>query len=90
MHSGILVLLIAQGVCFALWTALSFRAVFQIRAIAASHSGQMFPGPVSFMSAMGVWLKDPSHRLTRGLWALSLLGIMAPSLVIAFEAGGVE
>jgi hypothetical protein len=39
---------------------------------------------------MGVWLKALSHRLTRGLWALSLLGIMAPSLVIAFEAGGVE
>ena len=90
MDSSILILLIAQGLCFALWTGLSFRAVFQIRVIAASRSGQMFPGPVSFLSAMGVWLKDPAHRLTRGLWALSLLGIMAPSLVIAFGPGGVE
>ncbi|WP_306047104.1 hypothetical protein [Nioella sp. MMSF_3534] len=90
MDSGIFILLIAQGPCFALWAVLSFRAVFQIRAIAASRSGQMFPGPVSFLSAMGVWLKDPSHRLTRGLWTLSLLGTMAPSLVIAFETGGVE
>jgi hypothetical protein len=45
---------------------------------------------VSFLSAMGVWLKDPAHRLSQGLWALSLLGIMAPSLVIAFGPGRVE
>ncbi len=34
MDRGIFILLIAQGECFALWTGLSFRAVFQIRAIA--------------------------------------------------------
>ncbi|WP_420396650.1 hypothetical protein [Nioella sp.] len=90
MGSGIFILLIAQGLCFALWAVLSFRAVFQICAIAAGRSGQMFPGPVSFLSALGVWLKDPSHRLTQGLWTLSFFGIMAPSLVIAIGPSGVE
>ena len=90
MNGSILFLLIAQGLCFALWAFLSFRALFQIRAIAAGRTGQMFPGPVSFLSAMGVWLKDPSHRAARVIWVLSFLGIMAPSVIIAISAGRTE
>ena len=90
MDGSILILLIAQGLCFALWAALSFRAIFQIRAIAEGRTGQVFPGPVSFLSAMGVWMKDPLHRVARILWLLTLLGIMAPSILIALGPGGLE
>ncbi|MGI3185140.1 hypothetical protein [Nioella aestuarii] len=90
MDNSILILLSAQGLCFALWAMLSFRAIFQIRAIAAGHTGQMFPGPFSFLSALGAWLKDPSHRGARYLWILSLIGIMTPSVIIALRAGSLE
>lgn len=90
MDSSILILLITQGLCFALWAVLSFRALFRIRAIATGRTGQMFPGPVSFLSAMDVWLKDPAQRAIRLWWCLSLLGVMTPSVLIAMSAGGVE
>lgn len=90
MDSSLVLVLIVQGLCFALWAALSFRALFQIRAIAAGRTGQMFPGPVSFLSAMGVWLSDPDHWVTRGLWVMALLGVMGPSIFLALRHGGME
>jgi hypothetical protein len=86
MTQTVLILLIAQGVAFLVWAVLSFRAIFQIRAIAAGRTGQTFPGPISFLSAAGNWLRDPAHRLARILWLLSLAGIMAPSVWLATQA----
>jgi len=90
MDNSILILLATQGLCFVVWAVLSFRAIFQIRAIAAGRTGRMFPGPVSFLSAMGIWLKDPARRNARILWVLSLLGVMVPSVIIALRSGGIE
>lgn len=90
MQGEILVLLVAQGLCFTLWAYLSFRALFQIRAIAAGRSGRPFPGPISFVSATGVWLRDPAQRVARVLWVLSLVGIMAPSVLIAYGSSAAE
>lgn len=86
MDRTILILLVLQGVAFLLWAGLSFRALFQIRALAAGRTGDVFPGPVSFLSAAGLWLRDPAHRDARLLWAICLLGIMAPSLWLALQA----
>lgn len=90
MGVSLVILLIAQALCFVLWAVLSFRALFQIRAIAAGRTGQMFPGPLSLLSALGVWLRDPARRGARILWTLSLLGIMVPSVIIALTRGGLE
>lgn len=90
MDNGILLLLVAQGLCIVVWAALSFRAIFRIRAIAAGRTGQRFPGPVSFKSAMGVWVKEPARRNARVLWVLSLLGVMVPSVIISLRPGGIE
>ena len=86
MDRTILILLICQGLFFLLWAGLSFRAIFQIRSIAAGRTGQMFPGPISFLQAMTLWLKDPAQRGTRVLWLMSLAGTMAPSVWIAMQA----
>lgn len=90
MDNSILLQLVAQGLCFIVWAAVSFRAIFQIRGIAAGRTGQMFPGPVSFLSALGIWLKDPARRGARVLWVLFLLGVMLPSVIIALRPGGIE
>jgi len=90
MDQTVALLLSIQSVCFALWAVLSYRALFQIRAIAAGRSGQVFPGPVTFLSAMGVWLNDPAHRTVRILWLLALVGTMAPSIWIALTSDGLQ
>jgi len=79
-------LLILQGACFILWAAVSFRALFQIRAIAAGRTGQMFPGPMSFLSAMGAWIRDPQHKFARALWLAGFIGILLPSIWLAMQA----
>ena len=86
MDRTVFILLLVQGIAFLLWAFLSFRAIFQIRAMAAAQTGQDLPGPVPFMRAAGLWLRNPAHRLARWLWLLGLLGIMLPSIWLAAQA----
>lgn len=83
MQNPFIIALSVQGIAFAVWTFLSFRAIFQIRAIAASDTGQVFPGPVSFLQAMGVWLKDPAHRRIRLFWLIALICVVLPAVWLA-------
>ena len=70
------------GVIFLIWAAQLFRAMFQVRRIAADATGSINPGPFSTLSAWGIWLRDPERRRGKRvligstilliLWVLSL------------------
>ena len=81
-----LLILILQGLAFAVWAFFFFRALFQIRGIAARETGRFNPGPVSFLAAARVWMRDPATRITRLGW-LAAFGVMVlASVIVATQA----
>ena len=75
-----------QGVAFLIWAICSFRAFFQIRAIAAAETGSINPGPFSFLSAMRVWMRDPATRTLRIVWLVAFAAIVVNTALIATRA----
>jgi len=80
MESAVLILIL-QGLAFAAWAFFFFRALFQIRAIAARETDRFNPGPISFLSAARVWMRDPATRITRLGW-LAAFGVMVLATVL--------
>lgn len=76
-----MLILILQGLAFAAWAFFFFKALFQIRAIAARETGRFNPGPISFVSAARVWMRDPATRTTRLGW-LAAFGVMVLATVL--------
>ena len=76
-----MLILILQGLAFAAWAFFFFKALFQIRAIAANETGRFNPGPISFLSAARVWMRDPATRVTRLGW-LAAFGVMVLATVL--------
>lgn len=74
-------ILVLQGLAFAAWAAFFFRALFQIRGIAARETGRFNPGPVSFLAAARVWMRDPATRVIRLGW-LAAFGVMVLATVL--------
>ncbi len=67
-------LLILQGVIFALWAVLAFRALGRIRARAVTAAGTPWPGLKAQFAALRAYLADPGERLARrGLLGLTVL-----------------
>lgn len=85
-----LFLMVLQGICFLIWASLSFRAIFQIRAIAVGQTDRLFPSPLSFLRAAAVWLRDPANRGVQVLWGAALVAVVMPSVLIAVTAPLVE
>lgn len=77
-----------QGTCFLIWAVVFFRALFQVRRIAANATGRFNPGPVSFLRAAGIWMRDPAHRTARLIWLLSFAGLVAGTVLIQVAARG--
>lgn len=86
MQTGMFALLSVQGLAFAAWAVFFFRALFQIRGIAARETGRFNPGPVSFLSAMRVWMRDPATRTTRLGWLAAFAVMVLVSVFIATQA----
>lgn len=73
-------LLILQGVIFAIWAGLAFRILFHLRRRAMDRTGAMFPGPFSFVRVTREWLADPEERgwhLALLLLTILLIGVSA-------------
>ncbi len=85
-----ILLFVVQGLCFLIWAGLSFRALFQIRAIAADRTGRMWPEPVAFLSAVGPWLRNPANRGAAWLWLTALVGVIGGAALIARVPGVTE
>jgi len=85
MQTGMLLLLIVQGLAFAAWAFFFFRALFQIRGIAARETGRFNPGPVSFLSAASVWMRDPATRSTRLGWLAAFAVMVLATLFVATQ-----
>jgi len=82
--------MILQAALFVPWAFCAFRWLFQMRRRGAARTGQMFPGPFTFLAMVGDWWRDPAERRFRlvftgltvaliavtALWAL----VVVPSL----------
>jgi uncharacterized membrane protein len=77
--------LIIQGLAFAVWTFFFFRALFQIRAIAARETDSFNPGPVSFLAAARVWMRDPATRITRLGWLAAFAVMTLATILTAMQ-----
>lgn len=89
MNGLALAALIAEGLAFAVWAYAMFRALFAVRALAAAESGSPFPGPISFLRGVRLWLTDPAWRGGRRLlaWAsLALALAMAAQALAVFAS----
>ncbi|GGL66086.1 hypothetical protein [Wenxinia marina] len=67
-----------QGAAFLAWAALMFRTLFLLRRRAADRTGAMFPGPLTFLAEVRIWLRDPGERGPRralSLVTLALIGL---------------
>ncbi|SMY07009.1 hypothetical protein [Flavimaricola marinus] len=74
------VFMIAQGVLFLAWSVEAFRILFQLAARGRARSGQLYPGPLTFVGAVREWIADPSRRLQKWRFVvltLALLGMTA-------------
>ncbi|MCC5973154.1 MAG: hypothetical protein JJT81_03790 [Rubellimicrobium sp.] len=81
-------LLILQGLIFALWAATAFRILFHLRARGEARTGQMFPGPVTFLSALRDWLSDPAEaKWRRDLVGLSVMLVLLTLAIVLSTAG---
>jgi len=70
-------LLIAQGIIFLIWTVLTFRWLFALRADAVADSGNALPGIGATIRAFRGGLMDRKYareRLWLGIVTLALLG----------------
>lgn len=85
MTSGAIFILALQGVAFAVWAAVFFRALFQIRAISVAQTGSALPGPGAFLRAAGQWMKDPAHRRLRLIWVICLAVMILASAMMALR-----
>ena len=90
MQTGMLLLLIVQGLAFAVWAFFFFRALFQIRGIAARETGRFNPGPVSFLAAARIWMRDPATRTTRLGWLVAFGVMVLTSILVATQAPPVQ
>jgi hypothetical protein len=86
METGMILLLILQGLAFAIWAFFFFRALFQIRAIAARETDSFNPGPVSVVAATRVWMRDPATRTTRLGW-LAAFAVMTLATILTATQG---
>lgn len=73
--------LLVQGLVFALWVVLAFRALFRLAGVMRAGSGQMLPGLRATWQAPGVFLRDPRFRADR-----RSLGVLTV-LLLAMSAG---
>ena len=64
-------LLILQGVIFALWAVLAFRALARIRGRALRATGSAWPGLTAQYAAFRAYLADPEESHARR-WLLGL------------------
>lgn len=68
------VLLGLQGLVFALWAFLMFRALFRLRRRAVLRSGRTFPGVRDALEGYAAFLREPDFRTDRRvLGAVTLL-----------------
>lgn len=89
MNGLVLAALIVEGLAFAVWAYAMFRALFAIRGLAVGETGSPFPGPLSFLRAVRLWLADPASRGGRRLlaWAsLALALAMAAQALAVFAS----
>ena len=73
--------LILQGLVFAAWTVAMFAWLFDLRRRAVARTGRAFPGPGSFVGAVGAWWRDPA--LARRRWLLPALTALMVALIVA-------
>jgi len=90
METGILLILLLQGLAFAGWAFFFFRALFQIRGIAARETGRFNPGPVSFLVAARIWMRDPATRTTRMGWLVAFGVMVLASILVTTQAPPVQ
>ncbi len=83
MSTSTILILNLQGIAFAIWIFFFFKALFQIRAIAAAETGSIYPGPFSFLAAMRVWMRDPATRKTRIGWLAAFVVLTLCMILIA-------
>ena len=83
-------LLVLQGLAFAVWAFFFFRALFQIRRIAVRETGRFNPGPVSFLSAARVWMRDPATRITRLGWIAGFAVMVLATITLATQTPPVQ
>jgi hypothetical protein len=67
MTTAVIIRLTLQFLVFLVWAFCMFKMLFDVRRIAAGKTGSTFPGPVSFLSAMGEWGRAPATRPWRNL-----------------------
>lgn len=67
--------LAVQAACFAAWTILMFRMLFDLVARARAQTGQSFPGPAMFLRMLGQWWRDPARGRAR-LWLVLLTALL--------------
>lgn len=79
---GIFVLIV-QGVLFALWTFLMFRALFGIMRRFHAETGNYLIGPSTVIAVYAAYLKDPTYRTERRIILLVLGLLMALSILSA-------
>ena len=73
-------ILVAQGVVFAIWAFVAFRALFRLFALLRYRSGEALPGLATSLTAPKVFLTDHAFRKDRrclGLLTLLLVVLAA-------------
>ena len=77
---------------FLVWAVSLFRAMFQVRRIAADRTNSINPGPFSTLAAWRVWLSDPARagakRLLLTSTALIILWVLGLALFGPSLQGG--
>ena len=84
------VFLIIQILAFAIWSFFFFKALFQVRAIAARETDSFNPGPVSFVAAARVWMRDPATRITRIGWLVAFVVMTLATILTAMQGAPMQ
>lgn len=83
-----IILLVVQGLVFAIWAYHMFRAVFRLYGHAVRKSGRMMPGFGAQIGALQAFLAEPAFRSDRRRLFLATAALAV--LTLAFAILGLE
>ncbi len=87
MSGFVAFILFVQGLVFAFWTFLMFRALFGIQRRYHATTGKILIGPFAVFSVFGAYLKDPTYRKERHLILAVLVLLIFLTALFAISRG---
>ncbi len=76
-----------QTVLFAAWAFCAFRILFHLRRAAVARTGSQFPGPLTFIAQVRLWLSDAAEAGWRRTFAGLTVAMMAAIALFAVSRG---